>query len=147
MSLNHPAHWLLTLPISHLQAHSWHPQKFCGARSAPSLQIPLLIILDPPLHPKESLPWKTATKLHTYSPPYITTCLYWAVYVYDHAASLRISANADSSTTLKFLASGESIERSIPIEPWQTSALELLLLCYFLYIPKECESWNQDMEC
>ena len=52
-------------------------------------------------------------------------------YVCDHATLPRMSANADLPTTLKCLASGKkSIERSIPIDPRQTSAIELFLVCY-----------------
>ena len=51
---------------------------------------------------------------------------------YDHASSLRMSANADLSTTLKCSASGKkSTEQSIPIDPRQPSVLEPLIVCYF----------------
>jgi len=50
-------------------------------------------------------------------------------YVRYHAALLRMSANADFSTPLKYLASGKkSIEQLCPSTPWQTLALELFLL-------------------
>ena len=53
--------------------------------------------------------------------------------VLDHAASLRMSVNVDLSTTLKCLAScRKSIEQSIPVDPRQTSALQLW---YFLILP------------
>jgi len=49
-------------------------------------------------------------------------------YVRDHAALLRMSANADFSTLLKCLASGKkTIEQLCPSVPQQTSALELLV--------------------
>ena len=49
-------------------------------------------------------------------------------YVCGHAASPRISARSDLSTTLNF-----SIRQEVnrEIKPQQTSALELLLVCYF----------------
>ena len=51
---------------------------------------------------------------------------------YDHASSLRMSANADLSTTLKCSSSGKkSTEQSIPIDPRQPSVLEPLIVCYF----------------
>jgi len=53
-------------------------------------------------------------------------------YVGDHAALLRMSANADFSTLLKCLASGrKSIEQLHPSVPRQTSALELLVVHCF----------------
>jgi len=54
------------------------------------------------------------------------------VPVCDHAASPRMSANADYSTTLKCLASGKkSTEQLCPSAPRQISALELLLFSNF----------------
>jgi len=45
-----------------------------------------------------------------------------------------LTENADLSTMLNCLASGnKSIESSIPIDPWQTSVLELLLVCCTLH--------------
>ena len=56
-------------------------------------------------------------------------------YVGDHAALLRMSANADFSTLLKCLASGKkSIEQLRPSAPRQTSALELLEVYCFLIL-------------
>jgi len=50
----------------------------------------------------------------------------------------------DLFTTLKSLASSKrSIEQFTSIEPWQLSALELLLVCYFhiLYTTLHCICW------
>ena len=53
-------------------------------------------------------------------------------YVHDHAALPRMSANADFSTPLKYLASGKkSIEQLRPSALWQTAALELLVFYCF----------------
>ena len=62
----------------------------------------------------------------SYFMPLLSSC------IWDHAASPRISANADIYMILKCLASGKkSIERSITIDPQQTSVLDPLVVCYF----------------
>jgi len=66
---------------------------------------------------------------------YVTILYYAPVlcrHVCDHVVSPKISVNADCSTTLKCLVRGKwSTEQSCPTVPRQTSALELLLFCYF----------------
>ena len=61
-------------------------------------------------------------------------------YVRDHAALPRMSANADFSTPLKCLVSGKkSIEQLRPSTPWQTSALELLVVyCFRILLVYPC---------
>ena len=61
-------------------------------------------------------------------------------YVRDHAALLRMSANADFSTPLKCLASGKkSVEQLRPSTPPQTSALELLVVyCFHILLVYPC---------
>jgi len=65
-------------------------------------------------------------------------------YVRDHAASPRISVNADFSTPLKCLGSGNnSIEQLGPSAPRQTSALELLVFyCFRILLEYPCSLWN-----
>ena len=72
--------------------------------------LPIISFVAPPLL-KSHMVVTVSNASHTY------TCLYW---VCDHAASQRISANVDLSTTLKCLATGKtSIEQSFPIDRWR----------------------------
>ena len=86
-------------------------------------------------HPEEYPPrrlWPNCTT--TYQQTSSCVCV--------HAVSLRLSENADLSTTLH-LAS--SIGQLNPIESQQTSALELLLVCYFrILLAYQCTLylWN-----
>jgi len=61
-------------------------------------------------------------------------------YVRDHAALPRMSANAEFSTPLKCLESGKkSIEQLHPSTPWQTSALEMLVVyCFRILLVYPC---------
>jgi len=82
------------------------------------------------MHPEEYLPWTNYIGI-VYKSLYATMCLL-SSYVCVDAALQRISANADSSTPLKCLASGiKSVEQPHPSTPWQTSALEMLVFCCF----------------
>ena len=64
-------------------------------------------------------------------------------YGCNHAASLRMSLNADVSIPLKCLAlDKKSIKQLCPCVPRRISALELLLFCYFHILLVYHYLWN-----
>ena len=90
------------------------------------------------MHPEEYPPQKDYERIACKSILYYVLVL--SSYVGDHAALLRMSANADFSTLLKCLASGKrSIEQLCPSVPQQTSALELLVVyCFRILLVYPC---------
>ena len=80
------------------------------------------------MHP-EAYPLWNVYKQITYGPLNTTVCLCWEVM---YVSMQPHRANADLSTALKCLASGrKSVEGLSNIAPGETSAVELLLVCYF----------------
>ena len=71
------------------------------------------------MHPEES-PCNNCEQIK-YRPPYTTTCLYWAV-MYVTTKTHWECQQMRTWQTNRY--------ESIPIDPWQTSALELLLVSY-----------------